>query len=102
MPIVIAVVAIGMCIGVFFLRQQAILPLVAPWLCISDALTAVGLMYCLWGIVLVAINKGALDALFYIFHNYAAYLKKGERVETEDYFDYCKKRVLGFINLVSN
>ena len=91
---VIPIVAVVMCVVVFLIRRRAILPLVRPLMCISDAMTSIGLVYVILAVIMLAVNKGALDALLFIGHSFLESVrKKGpDTPPPTDFYEYTQRK----------
>ena len=65
--IMIVLVGVILIAAVFLIRYHYVTVPDKTLLCICDALSAIGLLYLLWGAVLFAISKGGADGLAYFF-----------------------------------
>ncbi len=89
---VIPAVAVILCVAVFLIRRKAILPLVRPLMCASDAMTAIGLLYLILAVIMFAANKGALDALLYIGHSFLELVrKKDPHTAPVDFYEFTQR-----------
>ena len=90
---VIPIVAVVLCIAVFLIRRKAILPLVRPLMCISDAMTSIGLVYLILAVIMLAVNKGALDALLFVGHSFLESVRRKEPESPPvDFYEFTQRK----------
>ncbi|MBR6950187.1 MAG: DUF3899 domain-containing protein [Oscillospiraceae bacterium] len=93
--LIIIILALILCTVIFFLRYRyncALLVSHPRLLAACDTLFAVGFIYILWGIIMYATFKGALDAFFYVIRNLINNFKKDKNLVITPYYDYVMSR----------